>query len=552
MGGRNSSFKKFGFIDIFITLLFLSISVVCVNLFWHDLMQTVHLQNVEPVGTVVIRKNTVQRRFSNRVVWDRLTNESPVYIGDLIRVADVSAATLKIQEADIFLEENTLIRIMLSADGETLQIILDEGTISVVATDENLKIELEIDGRNVSAQPGSVLTAAISPVVSTANPANTNNAEDRRDTPREVSIQTVQSVEWAASTDKVSTASISVRQPKLISPAVNSIFRYQEGTPVINFQWEELEDAVSYKIEVCKTPDFSDLMVNKNTFASFLTETGLEEGVWFWRVLPVYPSIFNAQSVYSSVNFFRLEKIVAVAATAAPETEVRSNVQSESESIMDWLVLEAPTPANLPPELPPEIVSAHFTKEEIAVAIAAAPPEVLALTPPPPTISTTVPAASSTPEAVPASAPPPPEPPPPPPPPAPPAPPPRLAAPQNMLPVRGTRYETNELQNLRRINFSWSSVPQATAYIFTLYQQTPAGRRQIVQTDPITRTNYSMENLRVLDRGTFIWQVEAVRTGSGNTIARRGTIGESTFILDFQVPGEIELQVEDLGIQHDE
>ena len=521
MGSRkNSNFNKYGFIDIFITLFFLSTAFVCINLFWHDLMQTVNLKNVEPVGTVVIRKNTVQRRFSNRVVWDRLINESPVYTGDLIRVADYSSATLKIKSADIFLEENTLIRIILSPDGETLQIILDEGIVSVVAMEARPMIQLNIDDRQVSAQPGSVLTAAVSaPItretINTANTTDTAYTENVINTEREISIQTVQSNDWVNYQESVNTPSFSDRQITLISPAANSRYWYHTGTPAIHFQWEELEDAVSYIIEISKTSDFSNLIVNKNMNTPYLVETGLEEGVWFWRVLPVYPSILNTRSIYSNISFFRLEK---------------EAVQQLPDNIMDWLVLEAPTPANLPENLPPEIVSSHFTQEEIAAAIVESPPV------------TSEAAAETVFETISAT----------PPPPPPPAPPPRLAAPQNMRPARGTRYGTDELQNLRSLNFSWSGVPQANAYIFSLYQQTPSGRRQIVRTAPITRTNYTLEDLRVLDRGTFTWQVEAVRTGEGNSITRRGTTGESTFIFDFQLPGEVQLQVEDLGIQNDE
>jgi hypothetical protein len=81
--------KYFGIRDIIVTVLFLFIAAYSINVFRIDLLQTIRLWNVESVGHVVIRKNIVQRRLADRALWDRLANESPVYLGDLIRVAEL-------------------------------------------------------------------------------------------------------------------------------------------------------------------------------------------------------------------------------------------------------------------------------------------------------------------------------------------------------------------------------------------------------------------------------------------------------------------------------
>jgi len=146
------------------------------------------------------------------------------------------------------------------------------------------------------------------------------------------------------------------------------------------------------------------------------------------------------------------------------------------------------------------------------------------------------------------------EPPPPPPPPAPaatpaptaPAPVTLLAAPANIRPVRGTNIDINDLQSNIPIIFSWSSVQGANAYIFTLNQQTSDGRQLLYRTTINNDTQFTFDNLRMLDRGIFTWQIEAVRMGRGNIIERRGRVVETTFTIDFPYPGRV--YIEDTGV----
>jgi len=109
---------------------------------------------------------------------------------------------------------------------------------------------------------------------------------------------------------------------------------------------------------------------------------------------------------------------------------------------------------------------------------------------------------------------------------------PPLAAPENMIPYQGYRVDLESLRNQKNLRFNWSEVPGANAYIFSLYQQTVSGRRLITRTTVEYRTSWALENLNVLSRGTFIWQVEAIVRGRGGAIDRRGNQAENAFIVD--------------------
>ena len=437
--------RSFRIIDFLFIVFFLAIAGISINMFRTDLMHTIRLKNTEPVGTVTIKKNIVQRRLETRVLWDRLATESPVYLGDLIRVAEFSEAILHIKGNNIELSENTLIRITLAPDGETLQIILSEGGISVTPSANS----------TTAGRQRIVLyhnEQQIQPIV--------ENGFERTVFPS--GRKTVFASETA---------------PKLKSPAEKSVYSFNGAPPALNFQWDKIDEAYSYILEISNTADFINPAVQIQSQITYYSASNLEEGEWFWRVKPLFASEYIEEASFSTANNFRIEK----SDTA---------VTKEKLSFAEWLAVEMP--------------------QNLVSIVEPAPVPVSA-------------AVSSRP-----------------------APPARLPAPRNLQPARGHRFTMSDLQAQRRLNFSWQAVNGANAYILTIFQQANTGRRQIFQTQPLSRTNYSFEDLHLLDRGNFVWQVEAVNITRSGTITQRGNITEGTFIMDILLPGTV--QVEGTGV----
>jgi hypothetical protein len=107
---------------------------------------------------------------------------------------------------------------------------------------------------------------------------------------------------------------------------------------------------------------------------------------------------------------------------------------------------------------------------------------------------------------------------------------PLLPAPENRRPAEGDLFVVEELQTQGRLDFSWSAVNGANAYIFTLFQKTDNIKRQIdsIRIDSIRTENqirWTLDDISHLIEGTFVWQVEAVNS----TIEQYGRIVENTF-----------------------
>jgi hypothetical protein len=90
--------------------------------------------------------------------------------------------------------------------------------------------------------------------------------------------------------------------PQLLSPVADS----QSDTPQTRFQWAETEGASSYILEISETADFANPR-NMQTSSVFLVDSSLGKGTWYWRVLPVFPSVYEGNASFSRASFFHIE-----------------------------------------------------------------------------------------------------------------------------------------------------------------------------------------------------------------------------------------------------
>lgn len=648
--------KSFGLRDLIVIILFVLLAALFVNLFIVDLFQTFNLRNVEPVGFVILRKNTVQRRLADRVLWDRLATESPVYLGDLIRVAELSAATLVMDGSSIDLNENTLIRITRAADGDGLQIIMTEGNLSFTGSEGGGRILFDINGMQL--QPGAssafnVTSAArgvsvhvnegsaqvfeegnvrqlqagnlvmldaggreleqraavvIHPVSNArflnddVNAFNVNfswnriNLEDNELLRLEVAgdrnfnniVNTQENLyrqtrisfnngfwHWRLLHENTELAQgqitvIDSRGPSMQTTSERSSFNVTEDAYVVEFGWNEVNEASSYILEVSNTENFASPVIQRQSQVTsfsqpWFTDSKFTEGTWYWRVKPVFPSVFAGNSSFSQASNFTVERartaavnedislaglLAETAQEAAPPPAVAPvlhlNSPARGTRIDGLTALRRETVFTW--ECEGEITSARFVLSRNADPFSGTP--FMQIQNPQRSISVelgdegtwywnveaqtasgfTVRGAQHGMLQISASS--------------------MLPAPRNMRPAREHRITMSELQARRSINFNWQAVSGANTYFFTIVQQTISGRRLVYQSLPLNRTSYVLEDLHILDNGTFIWQVEAVNSRQNGTIDRHGLIAESTFIMDIILPGAI--QVEGTGIVYED
>jgi hypothetical protein len=131
-------------------------TAACLALFQADLNRSLRRLNESPVGSVVFSSRAALRRFQDRIIWDRLRKESPVYNGDFIRTAERSEAAIHFSGGELVsLSENTLIRIFV--EGGTPRINFSQGNINV-DTGENGGLVVSSGEKRVNVPSGAAFS----------------------------------------------------------------------------------------------------------------------------------------------------------------------------------------------------------------------------------------------------------------------------------------------------------------------------------------------------------------------------------------------------------
>jgi hypothetical protein len=174
--------------DLIVTLICLLGIAGSLWLFWSDLNRVLTRLSETPVGTISFKYKSAQRRFIDRVIWDRIRQQGPVYNGDIIRTADLAEATITFTSGQsIDLLGSCLIQVFyteagasvnfssgrISADAHGQQITLNaggtavetEGTAGLAGDGRSLDILaaeggalVHRAGKTITLEAGSALT----------------------------------------------------------------------------------------------------------------------------------------------------------------------------------------------------------------------------------------------------------------------------------------------------------------------------------------------------------------------------------------------------------
>ena len=115
-----------------------------------------------------------------------------------------------------------------------------------------------------------------------------------------------------------------------------------------------------------------------------------------------------------------------------------------------------------------------------------------------------------------------------------------LPAPTNRRPAAGHIITPAQIMASRSVAFSWNSVPGANAYILTIFRDDEEGRVPVIQTPVLRETTYTVEDIRLLGRGNFSWQVESLYVDRG-FIEQRGHLQETALSVDIPLPQHIRI-----------
>lgn len=267
-------------------------------LFYKSFFRALTKQNEQPIATITFKYKTAQRKFLDRVVWDRLRQESPVYNGDTIHTAALSEATIWFNDGNVMdLMENTMAQVFLTED-KGAAVELEDGYATVDSSDAENGMTLSSGGVQVDVKSGTSLSAGSV----SQNKAGGAEAAAGAAASKGSSGLSVQVLKGSASLQNADGSTLAINQGEELNmstgttqtipakPALTvyapvrnqKILYHTQGATDVHFSWSNT--AATTMLQISKDKDFNDILYSLNSDGLNETNIKLDSGTWYWKL----------------------------------------------------------------------------------------------------------------------------------------------------------------------------------------------------------------------------------------------------------------------------
>ncbi len=270
-------------LDVFMVVLCLSIAGHFGYSFWKDLNSSSRRTDKEKIATITFKNRIAQRKYEDRVVWERIDKSTPLYNGDLIRTAELAEAVITFNDgSEVDIYENTMIQVYYS-ENEGIQIDVGNGNLQL-ASAEKSKVSLILDdGSKISAGGGTSLAAKAGGKSNGARTVEVKNgsAQITANTGKEETLEAGEAVSVKAS-GEISKKPVTVTS----IPQELRVLNVEGDTVPVKIEWKKKDKSKPVVIQTSTKKDFSDIKeeITVNNVSDSVLD--LKDGVVYWRIYP--------------------------------------------------------------------------------------------------------------------------------------------------------------------------------------------------------------------------------------------------------------------------
>ncbi|MCR5187441.1 MAG: FecR family protein [Treponema sp.] len=149
--------------DFLIVIICSGVCAASIYMFWKDLNSSSSRKDKDQIAKIEFKRKIAQRKYNDRVVWERLQQNSPLYDSDTIRTADGATAKITFEDGTVLdLHENTMIQVSYTKE-KGLTLSVNDGNIELdtTASSEQKFVSLAMENGSVfKLDKGSKLSAA--------------------------------------------------------------------------------------------------------------------------------------------------------------------------------------------------------------------------------------------------------------------------------------------------------------------------------------------------------------------------------------------------------
>jgi hypothetical protein len=261
-----------------ILLVLLFNAFLFIFLFFYDLNRRLDTRNRLIIGSVQFKKNIIQRRFDNQLVWESLYQNSLITNRDTIRSESLSDATIRLKDGtEISIDENSMF--FLDMSEEDARIEFSKGSLQIRKSDSpNDRLRIQ------SANKEIIISEADIQIQKDSSSQFQVLVEKGRAIIRSRGESTPVS---SGSQADLSSDSIAVKQIpiQLLNPLNYEILGTNGEKLNVNFKWKLAEGISNSEFEISKNPKFNPVFKKEilTTGTSSVSLT-LDPGSYYWRV----------------------------------------------------------------------------------------------------------------------------------------------------------------------------------------------------------------------------------------------------------------------------
>ncbi len=283
---RSKSKIKAQIRDTFIALFLLGVCALSLLYFWQDLNHSFTRNDKDAIATISFKYKVAQRKFSDRVVWERLQQNSPLYSEDTIRTSDMASATITFKSGEVLeVHENSMIQIYKNADGSVLLSVTDGGIdVDTSSGDSGVLAVLMENGSSIVVEKGSRLAANTNADGEASFLLRSGNGSiySGSDSSEEGLLLS------AGEAVKVENSGQVKKEPLSVTsiPGDLLILNFEEQPSPVHLEWNASEQLSGKKIivQTSKNIDFSSIARSFSVVNANSVELPSEEGTVYWRV----------------------------------------------------------------------------------------------------------------------------------------------------------------------------------------------------------------------------------------------------------------------------
>ncbi len=263
----------------FLSKILIAVSIAslgyCSYYLYRELTSRVERKGGEVIGSVVFKKRSASRKYTDSVIWEEIAQESEIYNYDAIRTMEYSSATLTLKDGTkIELDQNTMLVVIMKEQG--VDINFDRGGVSAENTSgTNTAVTLNSKDASISLSKGDI---SINSDDSGMNIHLNSGSAKVAAGGKELSINPN---EMAMLKDGKAESGKERLLPKYPGRNLN-LLSYGKTAPV-NFSWES-DLPGEAKIEISMNSRFAPLYKTFSTKKSQY-EYDIPPGDYYWRVV---------------------------------------------------------------------------------------------------------------------------------------------------------------------------------------------------------------------------------------------------------------------------